>query len=149
MRRVVMDLRLEQHVDAPPARAFEVFTKPESVSRWFTTRHEADLRPGGCYHNADGDAGAFTRVEPPALVEFTWDNAKHCPGTLVTVEFAAEPRGGTRVVLVHSRLASAAHVEEMKVGWSWALDSFKSFVETGTAILHEQWLAARAKPHSP
>lgn len=139
-----MELRLDRHVDAPPARAFEIFTDPASVSRWFTTRHEAELRPGGRYRNADGDEGAFTRVEPPSLVEFTWDNPKHCPGTLVTVAFAAEPGGGTRVVLVHSRLDSAAHVEEMKGGWSWALDSYKSFVETGTPILHEQWLADRA-----
>lgn len=138
-----MDLRLEQIVTVAPERAFDLFTRPAEVSTWFTTRHEADLRAGGVYSNGDGDTGVFTRVERPSLVEFTWENAKHCPGTLVTVTFDADA-GGTRVTLVHSKLASPAHVEEMKGGWSWALDSFKSFVETGTPISHESWLAARA-----
>jgi uncharacterized protein YndB with AHSA1/START domain len=79
-------------------------------------------------------------VESPTLLEFTWDNPSHCPGTVVSVSFAEDSLGRTTVRLRHHRLASAKHVAEMDGGWSWALDSLQSYVETGAPITHESWL---------
>lgn len=127
---------------ARPARdAFELFSRPEHASRWFSTRHEAELRPGGRYRNADGDCGEFIAVDPPHRLEFTWENPGHCPGTLVEVEFRSPTGDATAVTLRHHRLASAEHVAEMRRGWSWALDSFKSFAESGEPISFERWCA--------
>jgi uncharacterized protein YndB with AHSA1/START domain len=122
--------------------AFDAFSDPAHVSRWFTTRHEAQVVPGGRYRNADGDQGRFLEVSRPSLLSFTWENAAHCPGTRVNVRFAAAAPGKTRVHLSHAGLRTGKDVEDMKGGWSWALDSFKSYVETGEPITHEAWLQA-------
>ncbi len=134
------EVALSATVATDPKTAFDAFTQPEHVSRWFTTRHEADVRVGGSYRNADGDRGEFLRVTSPDLVQFTWDNASHCPGTSVTVTFAATGSGRTAVELRHDRLGSERDAQDMKGGWSWALASFKSYVETGAPIRHEDWL---------
>jgi hypothetical protein len=37
------------------------------------------------------------------------------------------------------KLASQDDREEMREGWSWALDSLKSFLETGKPVTFEEW----------
>jgi hypothetical protein len=76
-------------------------------------------------------------------MEFTWDNPSHCPGTVVTVTFESVDPAITVVRLHHHGLGSKSDVTDMTGGWSWALASFKSYVETGKAIKHEEWLAGR------
>ena len=51
-----------------------------------------------------------------------------------------------RVALEHSGLTGLEEVEDLRGGWSWALDSLTSFVESGKPITHEAWLAARRNP---
>ena len=104
------------------------------------TKAEADLRVDGRYSNSDGDLGRFVAVEPPARISFTWENPSHCPGTLVDVTFEADGPESTVVVLEHTGFRSPEDVEQMKGGWSWALDSFRSYLETGEPIPHETWL---------
>jgi uncharacterized protein YndB with AHSA1/START domain len=120
--------------------AYDAFTDPGQMSIWFTTQAKADLRVGGSYENADGDSGEFRVLEPPSRVQFTWENAKHCPGTMVDVTFSETSEGQTIVRLEHSLLKSEADASDMRGGWSWALDSFKSYLETGQPISHEDWL---------
>jgi uncharacterized protein YndB with AHSA1/START domain len=141
---------LQRTVDTTPERAFAAWTNARHVSRWFTTKAKVEARPGGSYSNADGDRGTFTIVEPPRRLAFTWDNPDHCPGTRVEVLLTPKAGGRVSVRLDHSKLASQRHWTEMKQGWSWALDSLKSWLETGQPIPHEAWLAhggARA-PHA-
>ena len=138
------EVALAAVVATDPAAAFDAFTSPAHVSRWFTTRQEADVRVGGSYSNADGDRGQYLEVSRPDLVRFTWDNAAHCPGTSVTVTFDPTGAGHTKVGLRHELLASQQDVEDMTGGWSWALASFKSYLETGNPVRHDDWLASRA-----
>jgi uncharacterized protein YndB with AHSA1/START domain len=138
-----VSLRLERIIRTGPEAAFDAFTDPEQLSRWFTTAAEADLRAGGRYANADGDHGTFLAFRRPQEVRFTWDNEAHCPGTVVTIRFEAPPAGeGTSVILEHARLADAEEVLDMRVGWEWALDCLKSYLETGTTIPFETWKEA-------
>ncbi len=53
---------------------------------------------------------------------------------MVDVTFSAKDRHRVTVRLDHTKLKSRAEFEEMREGWSWALDSSKSFLETGRAI---------------
>lgn len=138
-------LQLSIDVGHPAPAVFDGFTEPAHVSRWFTTRHEADVRPGGHYRNADGDCGTYVRVERPDRLEFTWDNPGHCPRTRVVVQFSPSGNGGTSVLLTHSGLQTPDQVEDMRGGWLWALSSFKSCMETGEPLRHEDWLACRAR----
>ena len=72
--------------DAPLALVFDVFTKPEHVSKWFApfkdqvTECSIDLRVGGSYHivfvTPEGREcsfrGTYLEVEPPTRTVATW-----------------------------------------------------------------------------
>jgi uncharacterized protein YndB with AHSA1/START domain len=136
-------LRLQRTIGATAPRVFAAWTEAHELSTWFTRRARVDVRAGGHYTNADGDTGTYLRVDSPRALRFTWDNAKHCPGTVVDLRLAPAGRGRTRLVLEHRGLEGARHVADMRGGWSWALDSLRSYLETGVPIRHEDWLAAR------
>jgi uncharacterized protein YndB with AHSA1/START domain len=136
-------LILEKEISSNPEDAFEAFTNPNKLSIWFTTSARAELRVGGKYVNADGDHGEYLTLDPPQRVAFTWENDKHCPGTVVTVTIDRNNSKSVTLRLEHSGLESEADYEDMKGGWSWALDSLKSFLETGKPISHEVWLRQR------
>lgn len=137
------EMSVTRTVVASRSQCFESFLDPKKQSVWFTTKAKADLRVGGRYANADGDQGEFLAIQPPKRLRFTWENAEHCPGTVVEVAFTAKGAAKTMVALTHGKLASAKDRESMKRGWSWAMDSFKSYVETGRAITNEVWEQAR------
>lgn len=129
-------------------RTFAALTDPAILSIWFTSDAKADLRRGGRYANADGDRGEFLILDPPKHVAFTWENPAHCPGTEVGIRLSPAHDGTTVVELTHSGLASEADVADMRGGWSWAVDSLKSFLETGRPIAHEDWLRSRREEPS-
>jgi uncharacterized protein YndB with AHSA1/START domain len=72
--------------DAPLALVFDVFTKPEHVSKWFApftdrvTKCSIDLRVGGSYHIVFvtetgiecSFRGTYLEVEPPRRTVATW-----------------------------------------------------------------------------
>lgn len=133
------EVRLARTVAAPPEAAFAAWTLAEHWNRWFTSGAKLLAQPGGRYANADGDGGEYLVVEPPHHLRFTWDNARHCPGTVVDVTFAPTVDGGTHVEVAHQRLATPADRDEMTGGWSWALDSLKSYLERGRGIPSTEW----------
>jgi len=136
-------LHLERLIKSTDQAAYDAFTDPAHLSRWFITSARAELVIGGRYSNADGDQGVFLMLDLPRLIEFTWENAKHCPNTVVTVAFTPTTDGQVTVTLDHSHLNSQADYDDMMGGWSWALDSLRSYLETGKPISHEAWLKAR------
>jgi uncharacterized protein YndB with AHSA1/START domain len=133
------EVRLARTIAVPPERAFAAWTHAEQWNRWFTEGARLLAQPGGRYENADGDGGEYLVVDPPHHLRFTWENTKHCPGTVVDVTFAPTVDGGTHVELAHQELATPADRAEMTGGWSWALDSLRSYLETGKGIPSEEW----------
>ncbi|HEY6573285.1 MAG TPA: SRPBCC family protein [Candidatus Eisenbacteria bacterium] len=140
-------------VAATAARAFDALSKPSDLSHWFTRGARANLQVGGSYSNRDGDRGRFLAVARPRRLRMTWDNEKHAPGTIVEFTFVGTTGGKTRVEATHSRIATRAEAETMKEAWSWALDSLRSYLETGKPISVEAWeeerrtkARAKAKP---
>jgi uncharacterized protein YndB with AHSA1/START domain len=133
-------LDVQRTVTATAKKAFETFLQPEHTAKWFTKKAKADVRVGGSYSNSDGDIGEFLAVEAPKRARFTWDNKRHCPGTIVELTVRAAGPGKVAVGISHSRLKNAKDREKMKQGWSWALDSLKSYLETGSPIPHEEWI---------
>jgi len=62
--------------------------------------------------------------------------------TLVSAGAVAGLKPSRSIVrLTHHDLASESHYEDMNSGWSWAMDSFKAYLETGHPISHQTWLA--------
>lgn len=131
-------MTVTKRISAPADRVFDALTQATELSAWFTTSAQVDLRVGGAYSNGDGDRGTFLEIDAPGRLRFSWDNPGHSPGT--TVEIAIETDGGTSVVtLTHTGLAGEKESGDMRTGWSWALDSLASYLETGERIWYKDW----------
>jgi uncharacterized protein YndB with AHSA1/START domain len=63
------------HIEAPPERVFEMFTKPEQILRWMGVRAVLDPRPGGefrLYISGVPVVGRYLEVDPPRRVVISW-----------------------------------------------------------------------------
>lgn len=134
---------VERSMDVPVERAYRAWAEANEVSTWFTTSARQDFRVGGHYDNGDGDKGEYLAIEPNRHIRFTWENADHWPGTLVDVWFEPQGENASLVRVTHSTLPSADAIPGFNDGWSWALDSMKSYLETGKAIRYAEWEAMK------
>ncbi len=130
-------------VKASPSRAFDALSRPADLSKWFTRGARVRLVEGGAYSNRDGDQGIILKLRRPRMLRMSWENPRHCPGTTVTFTVARPAPGRARVRVTHGRLATAKDARTMKEAWSWALDSYRAYVETGTPITVEAWQQER------
>ncbi len=128
------ELSVQRTIAVNPQRAFEAISTAREWNKWFTQQAKINLRVGGRYSNADKDEGEFLVIDPPRRLRFTWENARHCPGTVVQFDIAAKGAEKCAVCVTHGKLASQQDREHMKGGWTWAMDSLKSYLETGKPI---------------
>ncbi|RWA69424.1 MAG: ATPase [Mesorhizobium sp.] len=103
-------------IAVPPERVFRAITAEDQVPLWWgaddmyrTTKHTADVRPGGTWRSegkgADGHefhvGGEYIEVEPPRRLVMTWKapwDGDHVTTVIYTLE-AVE--NGTRLTLRH------------------------------------------------
>ena len=130
---------VERSISVPLERAYGAWEDAAQIGTWFSPETEQDVRVGGRYRNSDGDTGEYLEVVPGRLLRFSWEQPKASPGSTVLVEFEPEGDDVTTVRLTHTELSDDA-VMEMQMGWEWALDSLKSYLETGQPVSHEDWL---------
>lgn len=135
-----MDDRIERelHVRAPVERVWQVLTEPGYVARWFGSKAEIDLRPGGAAvfgwdEYGDGHA-RVERVEAPHVFAFRWMRAHDVPfdlaGTSTLVEFTLATDGdGTRLRLVESGFTDDTHRKENSGGWDAELADLVALLE--------------------
>jgi uncharacterized protein YndB with AHSA1/START domain len=130
-------------IRAPIAKVFSALTNPAELPKWWgqngiyqTTSMTADLREGGTWRSqgvgADGApfsvAGAYTIVEPPHRVEFTWRPDWDETETLVSFSLK-EQDGTTRVTLRHSGFAdNVPSCESHAAGWEMVFGWLNKFV---------------------
>ncbi len=126
-------IRTARRVPSDIAAVWEAWTDPVRLEHWFTDHAEQDLRVGGHYSNSDGDNGTFLEIEPPHRLKFTWEQPDYTPGSVVTVEFAVVPEGGTEVRIEHDRVA-CDDTEDLQAGWEYSLDSLTAYLATGLGI---------------
>jgi uncharacterized protein YndB with AHSA1/START domain len=113
--RATHTIRLIRDLDAPPARVFDAWTKPEHIAHWWdaTGAHlagcEIDLRPGGAFTFTSASnpdhifAGIYKEVAPPRRLVFDANGAE---GRLIL-----DPAGdGTRMT-VEIICMSAEHLD--------------------------------------
>ncbi len=121
---------------APLARAYQAWTKPEIMNAWFHPNPEmtsvcsVDVRAGGQYevqmHPKEGGpfivVGQYQEVIPQEKLVFTW-RWQHDEGeepneeTLVTVLFQAVDADQTEITLRHERFGSNEERDSHTSGW--------------------------------
>jgi uncharacterized protein YndB with AHSA1/START domain len=126
-------LRMERTFQAPAEAVFEAWTSEEVLRRWWHTEDgwetsdaEVDLRLGGTVRvvmrdpekdEEHGGGGAYTEVEPPTRLAFTWTWDEDTRQTLIEVDFE-ERDGVTTVRFTHSGLWDDEAVRDHEDGWS-------------------------------
>lgn len=133
-----MDIVLEKQIEKSAEDVYNALTDPVLLSVWFTKNAKCELQPGGRYENDDKDEGVFLELIPFKRIRFTWDNKEHCPGTEVDIQLIEEYNIKTKITLRHLKLKSEKDCAEMKEGWTWALTSLKSFLETGKPVRYNE-----------
>ena len=121
------------HIDAPPERVYEYFTRPEAIVNWMGEYALLEAEPGGRFHLDLKGApvrGRFLYLDPPRRLLISWGYAGsgHLPpgGSTVEVWLTAD-RGGTRVDLEHRDLPSAEQPRHAS-GWTHYLARLQAAV---------------------
>jgi uncharacterized protein YndB with AHSA1/START domain len=143
-------LRLERTFDATADEVFDAWTNPEVLRRWWGASPtwlvpvaEVDLRVGGHYRLSmeDPDTGAvhtvrgeYREVQRPGRLVYSWCWEEGGGGTghesTVTVEFLGDGER-TKVVLLHTDLASAESRDQHGAGWNGCFDNLQSRIFPG------------------
>ena len=96
-------LRIERSFRAPAQKVFEAWTSPEVMRRWWqaeqgweTSAAAVDLRVGGEVHvvmrdpaagEEYGGGGAYTEIDPPSRLAFTWHWDGESRQSLIVIDF--------------------------------------------------------------
>ena len=126
-------------IKATPERVFQALTEKECLERWFVSRAEVDLRPGGAISfEWDRGAGIFNSgkilvVEPPSRVSFTWEALEPSP-TTITFALTAE-NDSTHLHLIHSGMGEGKewdhYYDSRNGGWDVHLNNLVTWLEIG------------------
>ena len=145
------DLVITRVFNAPPALVFAAWTEPEHLAQWSgpegfsSLQYEMDLRPGGryraCLRSPEGDdnwvGGVYQEIQPPARLVMThaWESVGGRPGpeTLITVTFAEEGLGRTRMHFRQTGFASKVSRDGHEGGWSSSFDKLAAHLKVATA----------------
>lgn len=137
-----LTLELAGEVPAPREVVWKALIEPDELARWwgpngFTTPSiELDLRVGGGYRFAmqppEGEvfhlSGAFTEVEPPARLAYTfiWDPANPDDQETLATLSLEEAGDSTRLALVQGPFATEERLALHRDGWTESLEKLAS-----------------------
>jgi len=134
-------LEKELFINATPERVFRALTEKEDLERWFLTKAEVDLRPGGAIRFEWGpgavEIGKILVLEPPHRLSYTWEALSPGP-TTITFELTAE-NDGTRLHLIHTGIGEGEdwdnYTTSINSGWSVHCKNLTAWLETGISPL--------------
>ncbi|MBV9381930.1 MAG: SRPBCC domain-containing protein [Streptosporangiaceae bacterium] len=98
------------HINAPPERVYQYFTRPEAIVSWMGDHALLEARPGGRFVldiKGVPVRGHYLQLDPPHRILVSWGYAgsDHLPPGASTVEVRLTAcDGGTRVDLEHRDL---------------------------------------------
>lgn len=132
-------LHLERYFDVNQERVFQAWASSESLSTWFglggdaPTTATVDFREGGTYVlEANGYVvrGIYQKIHPYDAIVFTWkwDDDQDVPDMLVSLSFEST-QTGTKMTLLHERIADMARLEQHRAGWEVALERLASTLQ--------------------
>ncbi len=133
-------LAIRRRLNAPPARVYDAWTRPEVLVRWFgpgdtrVVRAEADVRVGGrfniVFEGDDGEihdvSGTYREVVANRRLVFTWTWIS-TPERESVVTVALAPDGdATLLVLTHEAFFNETVRDNHRSGWSQGLDKLEA-----------------------
>jgi uncharacterized protein YndB with AHSA1/START domain len=134
----------EIHVDASPEVVFEVVSRPEHISQWWSDAADLEPEPGAAGELVWGDRAQVVPIivvaaEPPRLFSFRWCHEGGAAGeaSSLLVSFELAPSGaGTRVRLTETGFRElgweAARLEEQyrdhESGWDTFVPSLGEYI---------------------
>ena len=150
VERIAPDtIRMERTLAAPIETVWRWLVEPELRKQWFAGG-STDAREGGTielvfdHDNLSADdvpypeayakwRGAvscetITRIDPPRLLAFTWDNGKEGTATFELFSEGAE----TRLVLTHNGISGPAPMSNFGGGWHSHLAVLEAKLTGGT-----------------
>lgn len=131
-------LRIERRIAASPETVFRAWTDAQEIMRWFgphgsePLEAETDPKVGGHYRivfrGPDGEehgvGGSYREFVPNERVVFTWAwRSTPERESLVTLGLSRDG-DGTRLTLIHERLADEKARDNHRIGWESCLDVF-------------------------
>lgn len=128
----------ELFIGAAPERVFRAFTDKCELERWFVTKADVDLKPGGVFNltwEQEFVAGQVVDVDPPRRFAFTWDDGpQYGSVTTCVVEFLPES-DGTLLRLTHTGFGHGdvwdALFEDVNGGWTVELQNLRRWLVQG------------------
>ncbi len=138
-------LTLTRVFQAPRARVFEAWTRPDLMAAWwgpqgYVTEHcEMDIRPGGSYRvsmrSPEGvihwKRGLYREIIAPECIVFTfaWEGPDGQLGheTVVTAKFE-DAGAGTRLTLRQAVFETVQWRDSHRGGWTSCLERFASWL---------------------
>ena len=130
-------------IKATPQRVFQALTEKAELERWYLTKAELDLRPGGEisfeWDRAMGvyNFGKILVLEPPHRLSYTWEALEPSP-TIVTFTLTRE-NDGTRLHLSHTGIGEGEewdhYYHSRNSGWSMHLNNLIAWLEIGTETI--------------
>ena len=139
-------LLIERVFDAPRSLVFEVWTKPEHLSRWWGPNYftlpfcEMDFRPAGryryCMRSPEGVDhwvwGEYREIVRPERIVMTWNredaDGKLWSSTVATLTFG-DAGDKTAFTLHQSIFETVEYCDQHNGGWSQCLDRLASYVK--------------------
>ena len=145
----MFELDLEQEFNAPIARLYEAWLKPEVIKTWFAPGNmtipeaESDGVEGGKYRivmkSDDGElhivSGEFKSLNPYDKIVFSWQWQGSPHTTLVAITLTAIDEHTTKLQLNHSEFTEEGFRDHHKEGWHGCLANLKK-VEQKTADIN-------------
>ncbi len=115
------DIDKTVQIASPIEKVWAALTDPEVIGSWMSDEDvKMDLRVGGRYSVFGGETtGAFTQIEKPDILEYTWRQIawpKNWLDSVVRWELSRKGQG-TQVHLTHSRLPNAEERTSHDEGW--------------------------------
>jgi uncharacterized protein YndB with AHSA1/START domain len=121
---------MERRLAHPPSKVWRALTEPTELSQWFpATATKIDLRAGGSIRLDDGDEMPITEVDPPQLLQFSWQ------GEILRWELRPVDHG-CLLVFTHT-FDDRAGAASFASGWQLCIDAMEQLLD-GEPVVHER-----------
>ena len=139
MKNQTYETSFEREINSPLENVWSAWSDQTKWSSWVSMKMTTDFRVGGRYNNGNGEGGRYLEIIPHKIIQFTWEMKRYKPGSIIEVSFYNNKADTTICKLSHKNLQSISDKSDSELGWNWAMDSLKSFIENGKALSWEEW----------